>query len=70
MQFNHVVVWIDHAEAHLIGFNREESESSVVKSGLADGDKLLRHPVATLKDGQAVKDTPSAAASAEAPAKP
>ncbi|MGZ3183473.1 MAG: translational machinery protein [Telluria sp.] len=34
MQFNHVVVWIDHAEAHLIGFNRDESESSVVKSGL------------------------------------
>lgn len=34
MQFNHVVVWLDHHEAHLIGFNREESEISVVKSGL------------------------------------
>jgi len=32
----------------------------VVKSGLAEGDRLLRSPVATLKDGQAVKDSPSA----------
>jgi RND family efflux transporter MFP subunit len=44
----------------------------VVRGGLAEGDRLLRHPVATLKDGQAVKDTPSAqAASPEAkPATP
>jgi hypothetical protein len=34
MQFNHVVVWLDHHEAHLIGFNREASEASVVHSGL------------------------------------
>jgi len=39
----------------------------VVKSGVAEGDRLLRHPVATLKDGQAVKDSQGpAAASAEA----
>lgn len=44
----------------------------VVKAGLADGDRLLRHPVATLKDGQAVKDTPSATAASvsEAPKTP
>ena len=44
----------------------------VVKAGLADGDRLLRHPVATLKDGQAVKDTPAAAVAspAEAPKAP
>jgi len=34
MTFNHMVVWLDHREAHLIGFNRDESEQSVVKSGL------------------------------------
>jgi RND family efflux transporter MFP subunit len=33
----------------------------VVKAGVAEGDKLLRHPVALLKDGEAVKDTPSSA---------
>lgn len=34
----------------------------VVRAGLAEGDRLLRQPVATLKDGQGVKDTPSAQA--------
>jgi RND family efflux transporter MFP subunit len=45
----------------------------VVRSGVADGDRLLRNPVATLKDGQAVKDSPSAATAGsptETPAKP
>lgn len=36
MSFNHLVVWLDHEEAHLIGFNREESEVSVVKSDAAN----------------------------------
>jgi membrane fusion protein (multidrug efflux system) len=36
----------------------------IVRGGLADGDRVLRHPVATLKDGQAVQENPSAAASA------
>ncbi|MCG2584222.1 translational machinery protein [Massilia sp. TS11] len=35
MSFNHLVVWLDHEEAHLIGFNRDESESSVIKSDAA-----------------------------------
>jgi RND family efflux transporter MFP subunit len=39
----------------------------VVRGGLAEGDRLLRHPVATLKDGQAVKDTPSAQAASPMP---
>jgi RND family efflux transporter MFP subunit len=34
----------------------------VVRAGLAEGDRLLGHPVALLKDGQAVKETPSAQA--------
>ncbi len=44
-----------------------------VQSGVADGDQLLRHPVATLKDGQAVSNTapagnPAASDSASAAA--
>jgi hypothetical protein len=27
MSFNHAVVWIDHADAHILGFNAEASES-------------------------------------------
>jgi membrane fusion protein (multidrug efflux system) len=40
----------------------------VVKSGVAEGDQLLRHPVATLKDGQAVKAPQSAGGGAAASA--
>ena len=36
----------------------------VVRNGLAEGDRLLRYPTALLKDGQVVKDTKSAVASA------
>lgn len=32
----------------------------VVRGGIADGDRVLRNPIATLKDGQVVKDVPSA----------
>lgn len=39
----------------------------VVRGGLAEGDRLLRHPVATLKDGQGVKDTSSAQAASPMP---
>ena len=41
----------------------------VVRAGVADGDRLLRHPIGTLRDGQAVQQAPSApAATAPAPA--
>ena len=42
----------------------------VAKAGVANGDQLLRHPVATLKDGQTVTATTSAGngAAASAPA--
>jgi hypothetical protein len=42
----------------------------VVRAGLSEGDRLLSHPVATLKDGQPVKDTPPAQAASPAEAKP
>jgi len=32
MSFNHVVVWLDHAEAHVIHFNRDASESELLKT--------------------------------------
>ncbi|MBI5277594.1 MAG: efflux RND transporter periplasmic adaptor subunit [Burkholderiales bacterium] len=40
----------------------------VVKGGLAEGDRLLRHPVGTLKDGQAVQEALPAASAATAAA--
>jgi RND family efflux transporter MFP subunit len=39
----------------------------VVRGGIADGDRVLRNPIATLKDGQAVKDVPSAVTAPTAP---
>jgi stalled ribosome rescue protein Dom34 len=30
----HVVVWLDHSEAHVIRFNREDSVSELVRSGV------------------------------------
>ena len=30
MQANHVVVWLDHSEAHIIAFNRDAAEKAVI----------------------------------------
>jgi membrane fusion protein, multidrug efflux system len=51
-----------------VGERDLRSGDYIVREGVADGDKLLRHPVATLKDGQAVKDTPAAVAASPASA--
>jgi stalled ribosome rescue protein Dom34 len=32
MSFQHAVAWIDHAEAHLIHFNPETSDTAVIRS--------------------------------------
>lgn len=32
MPYQHVVAWIDHAQAHLISFNRESAETTVIKT--------------------------------------
>ena len=50
-----------------VGDRDVRSGDYIVKAGLAEGDQLLRHPVATLKDGQAVSAT-SAAMDAPSPA--
>jgi stalled ribosome rescue protein Dom34 len=50
MSFNHVVVWLDHAEAHVLHFNAEASEA----------EKLKAHPHyakhARSNDGHATQD--------------
>lgn len=35
MSFQHIVAWIDHAEAHLIRFNPETAQSEVIRSHAA-----------------------------------
>ena len=32
MAFRHMVVWIDHSEAHIMGFNAEQSETTQVQA--------------------------------------
>jgi len=32
MSFNHVVVWIDHTQSHIIHFNPEAAENEVIKT--------------------------------------
>ena len=32
MSFHHVVVWIDHVEAHIIHFNRETAETEIIQT--------------------------------------
>jgi len=48
-----------------IGERDARSGDYVLRSGLAEGDRLLRHPSATLKDGQAIKLDQSVAAAEE-----
>ena len=50
-----------------LGERDARSGDYVLRSGLAEGDQLLQHPSATLKDGQAIKLEASAAAE-QAPA--
>jgi RND family efflux transporter MFP subunit len=40
----------------------------VIRGGLAEGDRLLRHPIGTLKDGEAIRETATAGAPATASA--
>lgn len=49
-----------HKVALALGDRDPRRGDWVVRSGIADGDRVLRNPIATLKDGQAVKDVPSA----------
>jgi membrane fusion protein, multidrug efflux system len=51
----------------VLGDRDPRSGNYVVRGGIADGDSLLRNPVATIKDGQAVKQVASAATAVTAP---
>jgi stalled ribosome rescue protein Dom34 len=55
MSFNHVVVWLDHAQAHIIHFNREAAESEVVKTGSINSHL---HTKAAGGSGHATENTP------------
>jgi membrane fusion protein (multidrug efflux system) len=58
-----------HKVALTVGDRDLRRGDYVVLAGLADGDRLLRHPIGTLKDGQPVQETaPAVAASASAAA--
>jgi len=50
-----------------LGDRDSRSGDYVVRGGIADGDSLLRSPVATIKDGQAVKQVASAVTAVTAP---
>jgi len=66
----HVVVWLDHTEAHVIHFNRDESQADVIKSGgkphlhvrasggsgrsAAENRTYLDQVVSAVKDAQAI----------------
>jgi RND family efflux transporter MFP subunit len=50
-----------------IGERDPRSGDFMVKSGLADGDRILRHPTTLLKDGQKVEMTTSATSSLASP---
>lgn len=61
-----------HKVSLILGERDARSGDYVLKSGLSEGDRLLRHPSATLKDGQAIKldqsagvDKPEAATEAK-----
>ena len=66
----HVVVWLDHTEAHVIHFNRDESQADIIKSGskphlhvrasggsgrsAAENRAYLDQVVSAVKDAQAI----------------
>jgi len=66
----HVVVWLDHTEAHVIHFNRDESQADIIKSGskphlhvrasggsgrsAAENRTYLDQVVSAVKDAQAI----------------
>lgn len=65
----HVVVWLDHSEAHVIHFNRDESQTDIIKSATkphlhvkaggnggrsADDRAYLEQVVSAVKDAQEI----------------
>jgi len=50
-----------------LGDRDARSGGWVVQGGIAGGDRVLRHPVATIKDGQSVKEVASAATAVTSP---
>ncbi|MES3021187.1 MAG: translational machinery protein [Pseudomonadota bacterium] len=67
MSFNHVVIWLDQSEAHVIHFSADAAESDVIKTGAihkkAGADVSIKEEenipymseiAASVKDAQAI----------------
>jgi hypothetical protein len=52
----------------IVGDRDPRSGEYLVRSGLADGERVLRHPTTLLKDGQKVEMTATPAAVGNVPA--
>ena len=56
-----------HKVTLALGDRDPRSGNYVVRNGIGDNDRVLRNPVATLKDGQPVKEVPSAVTAVTVP---
>lgn len=54
MSHSHAIVWIDHAEAHVININPDDVESSIVKP--SNPHKHLHHKSGAVGSGHAPED--------------
>jgi len=54
MSFNHAVVWLDHAEAHVMGFNAEEVEAKQIHA--KSSHKKLHHKSGAPGSGHETED--------------
>lgn len=54
MSHSHAIVWIDHAEAHVININPDDVESSIVKP--SNPHKHLHHKSGAVGSGHAAED--------------
>lgn len=54
MSYSHCVVWIDHAEARIFSFNREDVQSSTIHASKQIGH--LHHHAGSLGSGKAAAD--------------
>lgn len=55
MSTNHVVVWLDHAEAHVIHFTRDASETETIKTHSTH--RHLHSKSGTIGSGHAAENT-------------
>ncbi len=54
MQANHVVIWLDHSEAHIIAFGRETAEKAVIVHS-PERHEHLHHKADAVGSGKAAE---------------